>query len=159
VQQLFLVKPAKKGGAFTMDRDALQAFLAQPHDAIISTNRVGKGSQLTPVWFVWDGESFLFGTQKASVKYANIVRDPNISVMVNDPVTHTYVTAYGRAEIVGLERYPELSNAIREKYIPADQRQQFAAASWTQEISRASRVVIVLKPEKVVSQVWAAPYH
>jgi len=40
-----------------MDRDALQAFLAQPHDAIISTNRVGKGSQLSPVWFVWDGES------------------------------------------------------------------------------------------------------
>src|SRR5947209_8266498 len=55
-----------------MDAEALQAFLAQPHDAIISTNRVGKGSQLSPVWFVWDGASFLFGTQKASVKYANM---------------------------------------------------------------------------------------
>ncbi len=108
-----------------MDAEALQAFLAKPHDAIISTNRVEKGSQLNPVWFVWDGESFLFSTQKASVKYANIARDPNISVMVNDPVTHTYVVAYGRAEIVGLERYPELGNAIVEKYIPADQRQQF----------------------------------
>ena len=129
-----------------MDRDALQAFLAQPHDAIISTNRVGKGSQLSPVWFLWDGASFLFGTQKASVKYANI------SVIVNDPVTHTYVTAYGRAEIVGLERYPELGNAIVEKYIPADQRQQFSAAN--QAIERASRVVIVLKPEKVVGRAW-----
>lgn len=49
-----------------MDRDALHAFLAQPHDAIITTNRVGKGSQLNPVWFVWDGEVFLFSTQKAS---------------------------------------------------------------------------------------------
>lgn len=114
-----------------MDRDALQVFLAQPHDAIISTNRVGKGSQLNPVWFVWDGEAFLFSTQKASVKYANIVRDPNISVIVNDPVTHTYVVAYGRAEIAGLERYPELWNAIVEKYLPADQHQQFSAASWT----------------------------
>ena len=137
-----------------MDRDTLQAFLAQPHDAIISTNRVGKGSQLSPVWFVWDGEAFLFGTQKASVKYANIVRDPNISVMVNDPVTHTYITAYGRAEIVGLERYPELGNAIVEKYIPADQRQQFEASN--QAIERASRVVIVLKPEKVVGWAWTA---
>jgi PPOX class probable F420-dependent enzyme len=137
-----------------MDAEALQAFLAQPHAAIISTNRVGKGSQLSPVWFVWDGESFLFGTQKASVKYANIVRDPNISVMVHDPVTHTYVTAYGRAEIVGLERYPELGNAIVEKYIPADQRQQFEASN--QEILRASRVVIVLKPEKVVGWAWTA---
>jgi PPOX class probable F420-dependent enzyme len=137
-----------------MDREALQAFLAQPHDAIIATNRVGKGSQLSPVWFVWDGESFLFSTQKASVKYANIVRDPTISVMVNDPVTHTYVTAYGRAEIVGLERYPELGNAIVEKYIPVDQRQQFATTM--QPIERASRVVIVLKPEKVVGWAWTA---
>ncbi len=136
-----------------MDAEALQAFLAQPHDAIISTNRVGKGPQLNPVWFLWDGESFLFSTQKASVKYANIVRDPNISVIVNDPVTHTYVSAYGRAEIVALERYPELENAIVQKYIPADQRQQFTAA--TQEISQASRVVIVLKPEKMVGRVWA----
>jgi PPOX class probable F420-dependent enzyme len=156
VQQLFQVKLAQKGGAFDMDTEALQAFLAKPYDAIIATNRVGKGSQLNPVWFLWDGESFLFSTQKASVKYANIVRDPTISVIVNDPVTHAYVVAYGRAEIVGLERYPELWNAIVEKYIPAERREQFAAASWTQDTQRASRVVIVLRPEKVVGRVWAA---
>ena len=137
-----------------MNAEALQAFLAQPHDAIVSTNRVGKGPQLTPVWFLWDGESFLFSTRKASVKYANIVRDPNISVIVNDPVTHTYVIAYGRAEIVELERYPELWNAIVEKYIPAEQRQQFSAASWTQNTQQASRVVIALKPERVVDRSW-----
>lgn len=142
-----------------MDAEALQAFLAQPRDAIISTNRVGRGSQLNPVWFLWDGESFLFSTPKASVKYANIVRDPNISVIVNDPVTYTYVAAYGRAEIVGLERYPELGNALMEKYISADQRQQFSAANqryFNQAIVQASRVVIVLKPEKVFGRAWTA---
>jgi len=137
-----------------MDAEALQAFLTKPHDAIISTNRVGKGSQLAPVWFVWDGESFLFSTQQASVKYANIVRDPNISVIVNDPVTHTYVTAYGRAEISAVERYPELWDTISERYVPVDQRQQFAEA--TQGIERASRAVIVLKPEKMFGWVWTA---
>ena len=140
-----------------MDAEALQTFLAKPHDAIVSTNRAGKGPQLTPVWFLWDGESFLFSTQTASVKYANIVRDPNISVIVNDPVTHTYVIAHGHAEIVGLECYPELWNATVEKYILADQRQQFSAASWTQATRQASRVIIVLKPEKVVGRVWTAP--
>lgn len=54
--------------------------------------------------------------------------------------------------MVGLEHYPELGNAIVEKYLPADQRQQFLAA--TQGILRASRVVIVLKPEKVVGRAW-----
>ncbi len=133
-----------------MDAEALQAFLTKPLDAIISANRVGKGSQLAPVWFVWDGEAFLFFTQKASVKYANIVRDPNISVIVNDPVAHTYVTAYGRAEIVGIERYPELWNAISAKYRPEERREQYAAAM--QAIERMPRVIIVLKPEKVVGR-------
>ncbi len=135
-----------------MNIDAIQAFLAKPRDAIIATNRVGKGSQLNPVWFLWDGEAFLFSTQKGSAKYGNIVRDPHISVIVNDPVTHTYVTAYGRAEIVALEHYPEFEHAILEKYIPMNQRQQFTAA--TQTIEHAERVVIVLKSEKVVGRTW-----
>ncbi|HZR44040.1 MAG TPA: PPOX class F420-dependent oxidoreductase [Ktedonobacteraceae bacterium] len=133
-----------------MDAEAVQAFLAKPHDAIISTNRMGKGSQLSPVWFVWDGESFLFTIQKKSVKYANIVRDPNISVIVNDPATQTCVTAYGRAEIVGPEQYPELWNALSEKYIPAERREQYAAAM--KAIERSERVVIVLKPKKIAGQ-------
>ena len=137
-----------------MDAEALQTFLAKPHDGIISTNREGKGSQLNPVWFLWDGESLLFSTQISSAKYANIIRDPNVSMIVNDPVTHTYVTAYGRAEIVGLERYPELGNAILDKYVPTDQRQQFTVAN--EDIEQASRAVIVLKPEKVVGRVWNA---
>jgi PPOX class probable F420-dependent enzyme len=137
-----------------MDAKALQAFLAKPHDAIISTNRAGKSSQLNPVWFLWDGESFLFSTQKASVKYANIMRDPNISLIVNDSVTYTYVAAYGRAEIVDVERYPELGNAILEKYMPAERREQFTTA--VQAIEQAPRVVIVLKPEKMVGRAWTA---
>jgi len=68
-----------------MDAEALQAFLTQPHEAIIATNRAGKGPQIVPVWFVWDGESFLISTQKGSVKYTNITRDPNISLIINDP--------------------------------------------------------------------------
>jgi PPOX class probable F420-dependent enzyme len=136
-----------------MDAEALQAFLAKPNDAIISTNRPGKGSQLSPVWFLWDGESFFFSTQKATAKYSNIVRDPNISVIVNDTATHTFVTANGRAEIIGAEKYPELGNAFLEKYVPAEMREQFAAAIKANE--RSERIVIILKPEKIVG--WSAP--
>ena len=135
-----------------MDTAALQAFLTQPHDAIIATNRPGKGPQLSPVWAVWDGESFVFTTTKDTAKHANIVRDPNISVIVNDPVTHTYVTAYGRAEMVGSERYPELWNALHEKYVPAEIREQSIAAGKVYE--EAARSIIVLKPEKMVGYSW-----
>lgn len=136
-----------------MDKEALQAFLAKPNDAIISTNRPGNGSQLSPVWFLWNGESFFFSTQKATAKYTNIVRDPNISVIVNDTATHTFVTANGQAEIIGPESYPELGNAFLEKYVPAEMREQFAAAIKANE--RSERIIIVLKPKKI--QGWSAP--
>lgn len=136
-----------------MDQEALQAFLAKPNDAIISTNRPGKGSQLSPVWFLWDGESFFFSTQKGTAKYNNIVRDPNISVIVNDTAAHTFVTAHGRAEVVKPERYPEVGDALLEKYVPAEMREQFAAAIKANEHSE--RIMIVLKPEKIVG--WTAP--
>ncbi len=135
-----------------MDAEALQAFLAKPLDAVIATNRQGKGPQLSPVWFLWDGEAFLFGTQKTSAKYANIMRDPNISVIVNDPAT-TCVTACGRAEVIGPERYPKLWDAILEKYMkymPEDQREQIAA--WGKAREHSERVFIALKPEKIIAQ-------
>ncbi|MBO0795869.1 MAG: pyridoxamine 5'-phosphate oxidase family protein, partial [Ktedonobacteraceae bacterium] len=149
VQQLYKFPT---GDTFIMDAEALQAFLAKPHDAIMATNRPGKGSQLSPVWFLWDGESFLFTSQKATAKYANITRDPNISIIVNDTATHMGVTAYGRAEIVGPERYPELWDTLLAKYIPAERREQVAAA--IQAHRRSESIVIVLKPEKIVD--WAA---
>jgi PPOX class probable F420-dependent enzyme len=133
-----------------MDAEAIQAVLAKPNEAIIATNRPGKGSQLSPVWFVWDGVAFLFTTHKATFKYANIARDPNISLIVNDATAHICVSAYGRAEIVEVERYPELVNALAEKYMPPAMRERTAAAILT----RANLVAIVLKPEKMTG--WSA---
>lgn len=136
-----------------MDTEALRAFLAKPHDAIIATNRPGKGPQLSPVWFLWDGETFFFSTQKVTAKYTNIMRDPKISVIVNDTATHSFVTAYGRAEIMELERYPEIMNTFLEKYVPAEMREQFAKAIEANQLSE--RIIIVLKPEKITG--WSMP--
>ena len=133
-----------------MDAEALQAILAKPNEAIIATNRPGKGPQLSPVWFVWDGEAFLFTTQKVTTKYTNIVRNPNISLIINDTAAHACVTAYGRAEIVEVERYPELANTLAERYVPVAARERAAAAI----NGRADRIVIVLKPEKMTG--WSA---
>lgn len=133
-----------------MDAEALQACLAKPNEAIVATNRPGKGSQLSPVWFLWDGEAFLFTTQKSTAKYANIVRDPNISIIVNDTAAHVCVSAYGHAEIVEIEHYPELANVLVERYVPAAGREQAAAALQR----RVERVVIVLKPERMIG--WSA---
>lgn len=130
------------------------AFLARPLDAVIATNRPEKAPQLSVVWVLWDGDSFIFTTEKTTAKYANIVRDPHISVMVVDPTNHAYVTGSGRAELVETERYPKLWNALFEKYVPAEIREQSIAANKAYE--HAPRIIIKLKPEKLISYGWDA---
>lgn len=136
-----------------MDTEALHAFLTKPYDAILSVNRPGKGAHLTPIWFLWDGEQFLFCTQTATAKYVHIRRDPQISLIINEPETRTAVTASGRAEILGSERHAEVSKAIIKKYVPEQARGSFIAALQANE--RSQPVVIALKPEHMRG--WTAP--
>jgi PPOX class probable F420-dependent enzyme len=139
-----------------MNKEELQAFLARPNDAVIAANRPGKGAQLTPVWFLWDGESFIFSTQKATAKYLNIKRDPNISVIVNEE-HQGYVAAHGQAQILESGNVsPEQMGKMLEKYVPAEQREQFLAA--VQSAQTSERIIIKLRPEKIVSFSTAAAY-
>jgi PPOX class probable F420-dependent enzyme len=134
-----------------MNKEALRTFLAKPIDAIIAVNRAGKGAQLTPVWFLWDGEAFYFTTGKASAKYLNMQRDPNISLIINDQATHTFVTAHGPAKILeGDEINPGIIGSMLEKYIPdEEQRKQFAAMMAARP--NYERIAVVLHPEKIFS--------
>jgi PPOX class probable F420-dependent enzyme len=140
-----------------MNKEELQVFLARPNDAIIAANRPGKGAQLTPVWFLWDGESFIFSTQKATAKYLNIKRDPNISVIVNEE-GQGFVSAHGQAQIrESGEVDPERVGNMLEKYVPAEQREKFLQAIQSAQVSE--RIIIELRPEKIVSFSTAAAHE
>ncbi len=134
-----------------MNKEELQAFLGKPNDAIIAVNRAGKGAQLTPVWFVWDGETFYFSTGKATAKYINMKRDPNISLIINDQATHAFVTAHGPAHILEGDELPShILGSMLEKYIPdEEQRKQFVAMMESRPTYE--RIVVALHPEKVYS--------
>ncbi|MFI5273595.1 MAG: TIGR03618 family F420-dependent PPOX class oxidoreductase [Ktedonobacterales bacterium] len=127
------------------ERDAL---LAQPLDAIVAVNRRARAPQLTPVWFYWDGAAFYLSTTRDRTKYTTITRDPLISLIVNDQAAQHYITAYGRAEIVegDAERVLALTMPIMEKYAPG----QYITT--TASLAEQGRVVIVLRPERIVSR-------
>lgn len=119
---------------------------SKSNNAIVGVNRAQGGPQLTPVWFAWDGTSFYFSTTKDRVKYANIRRDPSISLIVDDLEMHKYVVAYGRAEIIE-HGYAELVRPVIRKYVPADRVEQMVKAV----IEDPSRVLVVLRPDKIVT--------
>ncbi len=124
----------------------MQKLLSKANNAIVGVNRAEGGPQLTPVWFAWDGTSFYFSTTKDRVKYANIRRDPSISLIVDDFEMHKYVVAYGRAEIIEHD-YAELVRPVIKKYVPADRVEQAVKAT----TDDPSRVLVVLRPDRVVT--------
>lgn len=130
-----------------MTEQEIQTLLSQPNHAIIGVNRAGGGPQLTPVWFAWDGTSFLFSTLKKTAKYLNLKRNPSISLIVNDLPTRTYVVAYGRAEIIERET-GEGARPILKKYVPAEQLEQSVKAI----NDDPDRVLVILRPEKIITR-------
>ncbi len=129
----------------------LNSFLAQTHNAIVGVNRRGKGPQLTPVWYVWDGETFRFSTTRDRVKFAGIKQDPAITLIVDSVPDHTYVVATGRAEIVE-DNVAALSRPLIEKYVPAERVEQSMGM-----VQDPSRVLVVLRPEKMLVNGAAVP--
>jgi len=127
-----------------MNAQEMQAFLSARNNAIVGVNRPDAGPQLTPVWYVWDGEAFYFSTTRDRSKYFNIKRNPLISLIVDDVASHQYVVAYGLAEIIE-QNTAELSRPLIAKYMPNNIEQGMKM------VSDPSRVLVVLRPEKILS--------
>ena len=127
-----------------MNRAELQSFLDHPYNAIVAINRPGNAPHLTPVWFTWDGATFRFSTTRDRAKYANIRRDPQISLIVDDVASHTYVVATGRATI--LEANPlALARPLLVKHLPADKIEGSLGM-----VTAADRVLVELRPSKIL---------
>jgi PPOX class probable F420-dependent enzyme len=130
-----------------MTSEEMQTLLSKSNNAIVGVNRTVGGPQLTPVWYTWDGTSFLFSTTKDRAKYLNLKRDPSISLIVDDLETHTYVVAYGRAEIIE-QNVGELTRPIIAKYTSADKFEQMMKMIENDP----GRVLVVLHPEKILTR-------
>jgi PPOX class probable F420-dependent enzyme len=129
-----------------MTSHEMQTLLSKSNNAIVGVNRVDGGPQLTPVWYAWDGTSFIFSTTKERAKYFNLKRDSSISLIVDDVSSHKHVAAYGRAEIIE-HNVGELARPILEKYVPADQLEKSVKMLGNDP----TRVLVVLHPQKMVT--------
>ena len=121
----------------------LDAFLAEPRNAIVAGIRKDGRPHVTPNWFFWDGEKFYVSTTRTRVKYRVFRRDPRVEFVVDDATGHRYVAVSGTVEI--REHVPaELPRfrAIREKHgraVPPDD--ELAA-----ELIADDRVLLAVTP-------------
>ncbi|HEY3560439.1 MAG TPA: PPOX class F420-dependent oxidoreductase [Kribbella sp.] len=87
--------------------------------AVAMVGTIGKRGepQVTPLWFLWDGERVRFSLVEGRQKLRNLRRNPLISVVIVDPARPTYYLEL-RGRIDDLVPDPELAleQAVARKY-------------------------------------------
>jgi PPOX class probable F420-dependent enzyme len=127
-----------------------ERFLQEQPNLILATVRRDGAPQVSPLWYLWTGESFLISTIDSTAKWANLGRDPRCSVCVDDPGTGRMVVAYGDARLhAGDVR--SATRDIVDKYYPDD---EVGAVAHVERILGAddARVIIEVVPEKIIAR-------
>lgn len=125
-------------------------FLKHGRNAIVATNRRNAGPNMSPLWYLWDGEFFLISTSDWVAKVRTLRRDPRMSICIDDATSNfgLYVTVYGTGEIIGPgEDAVEPSFRLIRKYRSTDEA---AWVHWKAINTANDRVVIRMKPEQWV---------
>lgn len=84
-----------------MTQEEWRAFVSHStRTGKLSTVREDGSPHIAPIWFVLDGDSFVFNTGKDTVKGRNLARDGRVALCVDDErPPFSYVVLQGRAEL------------------------------------------------------------
>lgn len=120
-----------------------QAFLRERPHAVVATIMPDGRPQLTPNWYLWDGERFSVSTLDWTIKVKNAKRDPRVTLCIDGPERRTnYVQVFGTAEVIeGDVREGTLDLIRKYEHDEAD-----ALAHW--EGIKEDRVLLVVTPER-----------
>ncbi len=127
-------------------RDCL---LGGTRTAVLGTVRADGRPHAAPVWYVLDGETFVFMTGEDSVKGRNLRRDPRITLCVDDDTPpFRFVIVEGEASVSADD--PDMlrwSTLIGGRYMGEDQAEAFGRRN-----AAPGELLVRLTPEKVIAQ-------
>ncbi len=117
--------------------------------AVAFVSTIGKRGepQVTPLWFLWDGEVVRISLVEGRQKLRNLRRDPRISLVVVEPARPThYIELRGAVSELVVDPECALERAIAEKY----------AGSWSDvEPPGTARFATSIVVEKITQQLGA----
>ena len=97
------------------------------------------------MWFDWNGAVFYISTTKIRFKYRHILRDPRVTLCIDETETLKTLLVEGRATIQEDDIWG-ITQRIVEKYVQPDHVEERMA-----RFRSEPRVVIVVKPDKWTS--------
>jgi len=135
-----------------MERDKIEALLAEKHNIQVAAIRPDGRPQVTPNSFYWDGEKFYISTTKRRRKYHNLKRDPRVQLVVDDPSRFRAALIDGTAEIIeDIEEQLPFYLKIMEK----NGNTSSDPEATRERLVKQDRVMIVVTPEKAPED-WTA---
>jgi nitroimidazol reductase NimA-like FMN-containing flavoprotein (pyridoxamine 5'-phosphate oxidase superfamily) len=69
----------------SLDLPTLDAFLAEPRNAIVIGVRRNGRPQSTPNWFLWEDGKFFISTTRTRAKYRIFRNDSRVQLVIDDP--------------------------------------------------------------------------
>lgn len=133
----------------SMTVEEIEAFLAEKRNVIVCALRKDGRPQMSPTWFVWDGNRFVVSMTRTTHKYRNIARDPRVQLIIDDAVAYKSVLVDGKGTFVeDVGDMIPLVRAVRAKHgieAPDD-------ATMKEQLTRDDRVVLVVTPDRPIGE-------
>lgn len=133
-----------------MTPDEVRDFLLTgTRTAKLATVRGDGRPHVAPIWFLLDGDSLIFTTWHATVKAANLRRDPSVSLCVDDQQPpFSFVVIEGTAEIVDdPDSLIMWATRIAGRYMGPD-----LAESYSKRNGVPGELLVRVTPTKIIGQ-------
>ncbi len=137
--------------------EQIREFLQEPLLARLGTaNPDVCQPHVTPVWFLWDGESVWISAFNSTRKVKELVRNPLCSILIDDATRDGKTRAVlfeGKAELITepRERVAEMSEKIYLRYLGPEGVKAPDPQSW---IKDPENTIVKLTPQKTFSWFW-----
>jgi PPOX class probable F420-dependent enzyme len=133
--------------------DDLRCFLGERRCAVLATHNPDGGIHLTPIWFLFEDDSFYFESSSKSQKVKNIVQHPSASVVVDarPPGRERWLSASGSVEILHDGEAQAINARIRRRYLTPE------ALDGPVEAVLAVADDVTLRLAPATWRSWAAP--
>ena len=138
-----------------MSEEELSSFLQKQISLQIGTINKDGSPHLTTMWYLYDGENFIFHTYTKSQKIINLKRDSRITLLTeagNQYSDLQGIIVYGNAEIINgkdsLEEVIRYMEMVGEKYVKDEEGAQYIEGM---KLQAPKRSVVIVKPSKFIS--------
>ena len=138
-----------------MSKEEITSFLQNQISLQIGTINKDGSPHLTTMWYLYDGDNFIFHTYTKSQKIINLQRDSRITVLTEAGSQYSDlkgIIVYGEAEIISGKDSPEevvkYMDIVGNKYIKGEDSAQYLEGM---KLQAPKRSVVIIKPSKFIS--------